>query len=61
MDEMFRAASSMSDSIKRNPYSVELKDSPFATRHGDVAYAFYEKHPKQAARFARAMAGVTLR
>ncbi|KAF2008892.1 S-adenosyl-L-methionine-dependent methyltransferase [Aaosphaeria arxii CBS 175.79] len=59
-DEMFRAASSTADSIKQSPFSITAEGCPFAVRHGDRAYAWYEKHPPEAARFARAMAGVTL-
>jgi hypothetical protein len=60
-DEMFRAASSTSDSIRKSPFKITAESCPFAMRHGDRAYSWYEQHPAQAARFARAMAGVTLR
>ena len=60
-DEMFRAASSTSDSIRASPFKITAEGCPFAMRHGETAYKWYEKHPAQAARFARAMAGVTLR
>lgn len=60
-DEMFRAASSTSDSIRNSPFKITAESCPFAIRHGEMTYKWYEKHPAQAARFARAMAGVTLR
>jgi hypothetical protein len=60
-DEMFRAASSTSDSIRQSPFEITAEGCPFAVRHGERAYTWYEKHPAHAARFARAMAGVTLR
>lgn len=60
-DEMFRAASSTADSIRISPFKITAEGCPFAIRHGEMTYKWYEKHPAQAARFARAMAGVTLR
>lgn len=59
-DEMFRAASSTSDSIRASPFKITAEGCPFALRHGETTYKWYEKHPAQAARFARAMAGVTM-
>jgi hypothetical protein len=60
-DEMFRAASSTSDSIRASPFKITFEGSPFALRHGQTAYKWYEEHPAYAARFSRAMAGVTQR
>ena len=59
MDEMFKAASETSDAIRKNPNGVTSDDSPFKHRFGVHTFQFYAKHPKKAARFARAMAGVT--
>jgi hypothetical protein len=58
-DEMFRAASSTTDSIRKSPFKITPEGSPFALRHGQTAYKWYEEHPAHAARFSRAMAGVT--
>lgn len=61
IDETFRAASSTSDSVKKSPFDVNAEESPFAVRHGETAYKWYENHPSEAARFAKAMAGLTMR
>lgn len=61
IDETFRAASSTSDSVKTSPYDVNTEESPFAVRHGETTYKWYENHPVEAARFAKAMAGLTMR
>jgi hypothetical protein len=60
-DEMFRAASSASDSVRESPFEIKTDSSPFSVRHGDMPYKWYEKHPAQAGRFSRAMKGLTLR
>ena len=58
MDEMFKAASSTADTIKASPQISDLDHSPFKTRLGASMFEYYEKNPKNAARFAKAMAGV---
>lgn len=59
-DEMFRASSSNMDAIKASPFKIKPDGGPFTMRHGEMTYKWYEKHPDHAARFARAMKGVTL-
>jgi hypothetical protein len=61
MDEMFRASSSASDSIRKSPLESTAEASAFVMRHGEMMYQWYEKRPVQAARFSRAMKGITLR
>ncbi|MCJ1262591.1 hypothetical protein MMC22_002461 [Lobaria immixta] len=59
MDEMFKAASETSNAIRKNPEGAHSNDSPFKHRFGMHTFEFYAKHPQKAARFARAMAGVS--
>lgn len=56
---MFKAASETSDAIRKSPYGATSNDSPFKHRFGMHTFQFYAKHPKKAARFAQAMAGVS--
>jgi len=59
MDDMFKSASSTADCIKASPQVSDLVHSPFTTRLGATMFEYYEKNPEHAARFAKAMAGVT--
>ncbi|KAL9104580.1 MAG: hypothetical protein Q9163_000502 [Psora crenata] len=59
MDEMFKASSETSDAIRKSPWGATIDDSPFNFRFGLPTYQFYAKHPKKAARFAKAMAGLS--
>jgi hypothetical protein len=56
---MFKSASSTADCIKASPQVSDLVHSPFTTRLGETMFDYYEKNPEYAARFAKAMAGVT--
>ncbi|KAF2804125.1 O-methyltransferase [Mytilinidion resinicola] len=56
MDEIFKAASSTSDTIKASPHKSDVEHSPFRTRLGASMFEYYEQHPDHAARFAKAMA-----
>ncbi|KAI9155765.1 O-methyltransferase sol2 [Paramyrothecium foliicola] len=58
-DEMLKAAADSNLSLKETPYESNLEHCPFQTRHGDSIFKYYAKHPDHAARFARAMAGIT--
>ncbi|KAG8527710.1 uncharacterized protein KY384_007864 [Bacidia gigantensis] len=58
MDEIFKAASSTSDTIKASPQISDLTHSPFNTRLGASMFDYYDQNPEHAARFAKAMAGV---
>ena len=58
MDEIFKAASSTSETVKAAPYKSDLINSPFTTRLGASMFEYYEQNPEHAARFAKAMAGV---
>jgi len=57
LDEMIKAAVESSVSLKANPYESDSIHCPFYTRHGVPIFRYYSKHPEQAGRFARAMAG----
>lgn len=59
MDDMFKSASATADCIKASPRVSDLVHSPFTTRLGETMFDFYDNNPVHAARFARAMAGVT--
>ncbi|KAI1413551.1 O-methyltransferase [Hypoxylon sp. FL1857] len=59
MDELWKAATSSADCIKASPYESDSAHSPFSTRHGLPMFEFYAKNPQYAARFAKAMAGLT--
>jgi len=59
MDDMFKSASLTADCIKASPQVSDLVHSPFTTRLGATMFEYYEKNPEHAARFAKAMAGVT--
>lgn len=59
MDDMFKSASSTADCIKASPQVSDLVHSPFTTRLGSTMFDYYDKNPDKAARFAKAMAGVT--
>ncbi|KAI0841458.1 O-methyltransferase [Hypoxylon sp. FL0890] len=59
MDELWKAATSSADCIKASPYESDSAHSPFSTRHGLPMFDFYAKNPKYAARFAKAMGGIT--
>lgn len=56
---MFKAASSTADTIRASPQTSDLVHSPFAKRLGANMFDFYRTKPEYAARFAKAMAGVT--
>ena len=56
---MFKSASLTADCIKASSQVSDLIHSPFTTRLGATMFEYYEKNPEQAARFAKAMAGVT--
>lgn len=56
---MFKSASSTADCIKASPQVSDLVNSPFKTRLGATMFDYYDENPKHAARFAKAMAGVT--
>jgi len=59
MDDMFKSASSTADCIRASPQISDLVHSPFTTRLGATMFDYYDKNPAHAARFAKAMAGVT--
>ncbi|OTA89001.1 hypothetical protein M434DRAFT_115210 [Hypoxylon sp. CO27-5] len=58
-DELLKAATSSADCIKASPYESDSAHCPFSTRHGMSMFEFYAKNPRYAARFAKAMAGIT--
>ncbi|KAI1144405.1 O-methyltransferase [Hypoxylon sp. FL0543] len=59
LDEPWKAATSSADCIKASPYESDSAHSPFSTRHGLPMFEFYAKNPQYAARFAKAMGGIT--
>jgi hypothetical protein len=61
MDEMYKAASSTSEAIRKSPDGISSNGTPFATRFNVSIYDFYKTHPENAARFGEAMGGASLR
>lgn len=63
LDEYFQAASHTALSLRANMSRSleEPKVSAFKSAHGASLFEFYAEHPERAARFARAMAGVSQR
>ncbi|GIK07514.1 hypothetical protein Aspvir_003180 [Aspergillus viridinutans] len=59
MDEMYQAASSTADAIRKNPRTQDVNTSPFATRFGVSIYDFYTKYKSKADRFGRGMMGAS--
>jgi len=59
LDECFKAATACSDCIKASPNDSDSTHSPFNTYFGVPMFLYYERNPQFAARFAKAMAGVT--
>lgn len=56
---MFKAATSTSDCLKAFPTESTSTDTPFRTRHGVPTFTYYAQNPGPAARFAKAMSGMT--
>ncbi|OTA58430.1 S-adenosyl-L-methionine-dependent methyltransferase [Hypoxylon sp. EC38] len=59
LDEMLKAAADSNVSLKAAPHESDSEHCPFKTRHGHSIFNYYAHHPKQAARFSQAMAGVS--
>lgn len=59
LDEMLKAAADSNVSLKAAPHESDSEHCPFKTRHGHSIFNYYTHHPKQAARFSQAMAGIT--
>ena len=55
MDDMFRAASSMSDSCRFKIYDGQ--NNAWTARFGVPMFEYYHQNPAKATRFARAMEG----
>ena len=55
MDDMFRAASSMADSLRFKPYDSD--HNAWTSRFGMTMFEYYRKYPAKATRFARGMEG----
>ncbi|KAI0898721.1 S-adenosyl-L-methionine-dependent methyltransferase [Annulohypoxylon nitens] len=58
-DEMLKAIAETSDSLRKHPSEADSTHCPFSTTHGLSLYQYYAKYPDKAARFAKAMAGVS--
>ncbi|KAF5667303.1 O-methyltransferase [Fusarium heterosporum] len=58
-DEMFKAATATSTSMKDAPFETNSNTCGFATYHGMSAYSWYTEHPDKALNFAKAMAALT--
>ncbi|RYP57290.1 hypothetical protein DL769_009576 [Monosporascus sp. CRB-8-3] len=56
-DEMLKAAAESSVALKATPNESDSVHCPFYARHGVPIFRYYSKHPEQAGRFAKAMAG----
>lgn len=59
LDEMLKAAASTGDAIRAAPHESDAEHCAFNTGHGMPLFTYYAQNPKFAARFAKAMAGVT--
>ncbi|KAH6608324.1 hypothetical protein Trco_001670 [Trichoderma cornu-damae] len=59
LDEMYQAASSTAEAIKKSPYEQRADVTPFSTRFGSSIYDFYQNHSNRADRFGKAMQGAT--
>ncbi|KAF4998731.1 hypothetical protein FGRMN_3057 [Fusarium graminum] len=58
-DEMFKASTATSASVKDAPFESNSNTCGFATYHGMSAYSWYTEHPDKALNFAKAMAALT--
>ncbi|KAH8723052.1 S-adenosyl-L-methionine-dependent methyltransferase [Phaeosphaeriaceae sp. PMI808] len=59
MDEMYQAASSTSEALRKSPFEQTGSLTPFSCRFGVPIYDYYKQHPNKAARFGEAMQGAT--
>ncbi|KAL5364130.1 S-adenosyl-L-methionine-dependent methyltransferase [Aspergillus floccosus] len=59
MDEMYQAASSTSDALRKEPYKQSVDVTGFSARFGMSIYEFYKTDSRRAERFGRAMEGST--
>lgn len=59
LDEMLKASASTSDAIRASPQESDAQHCAFNTGLGMPLFSYYAQNPKFAARFAKAMAGVT--
>ncbi|KAI1917587.1 hypothetical protein LOZ52_000751 [Ophidiomyces ophidiicola] len=59
MDEMYQAASSTAEAIRKSPLEQKSDITPFSTRFGTSIYEFYTKNSDKADRFGRAMRGAS--
>ncbi|KAI1126738.1 S-adenosyl-L-methionine-dependent methyltransferase [Nemania abortiva] len=58
-DEMLKGAAESGASLKENPFQSDSVHSPFYSRHRLSPFQYWAKYPDKAARFAKAMAGIT--
>ncbi|KAI1211540.1 S-adenosyl-L-methionine-dependent methyltransferase [Annulohypoxylon truncatum] len=58
-DEMLKGIAETSNSLRKYPSESDSTHCPFHTTHGLPLYQYYARYPDKAARFAKAMAGVT--
>ncbi|KAL8856459.1 MAG: hypothetical protein Q9178_006929 [Gyalolechia marmorata] len=56
-DEMLKASAEASVALKANPFESDSVHCPFYTRFGVPIFDYYNKHPENSGRFAKAMAG----
>ncbi|ROV86719.1 hypothetical protein VMCG_10942 [Cytospora schulzeri] len=59
LDEMWKAATSMAAAIREAPHESDSEHCGFMAGLGVPMFTYYAQNPKLAARFAKAMAGVT--
>jgi hypothetical protein len=59
MDEMYQAASSTAEALRKSPFEQSGSLTPFSCRHGVSIYDYYKQNPQKGARFAEAMQGAT--
>ena len=59
MDEMYQAASSTAEALRKNPFEQMGSLTPFSCRFGVSIYDYYKQNPQKSARFAEAMQGAT--
>ncbi|KAI9709674.1 MAG: hypothetical protein M1828_002373 [Chrysothrix sp. TS-e1954] len=56
--DMHKASVEISDYLREKPHCSTSNESPFKFKWGRPLYEYYDAHPKEGARFAKAMQGI---
>ncbi|MCJ1373108.1 hypothetical protein MMC20_004335 [Loxospora ochrophaea] len=59
LNDMHQASVLASDYLRAKPFCTKSQDSPFKFKWGLPLYQWYDNHPSEATRFAKAMEGIT--